>query len=320
MEDGLLSWEMGYPRLQWDLVESTIPAEASPQQRYQVWLEAYRQWLSELAAAISSAHTIFESRHFIAVAPSTGNSGPLLVSFAEHCRKVLLSVVDNLADLRSPCKYPIVAFNRIDLYQPYADSYGPGGLSSSGFFIGEGAGHVAVLGVDIEAMEPVLAHELMHAALYHLPLPAWLNEGLALMFEHNACSARLPRLFDAEDVWRHKEYWGENGLGEFWSGDGFHGDSDVQELCYELAEIAVRLLVERSQPGLFGLNRRRQRQLIGFIREASHADYGELACQEHLGCGLGDLVATFLGPGDWSPQAGYDRAWHDGYETEEEFR
>jgi|GEM_PF-5908467 len=38
-----------------------------------------------------------------------------------------------------------------------------------------------------------------------------------------------------------------------------------------------------------------------FLRDAGVTDCGESACVDHLGFGLHDLAARFLGPGAWSP-------------------
>jgi len=60
--------------------------------------------------------------------------------------------------------------------------------------------------------------------------------------------------------------------------------------------------VADARPRWFGWVRRPERQFRAFMQEATTADGGEAACREHLGYGLDDLAARFLGPGKWSPR------------------
>lgn len=106
---------------------------------------------------------------------------------------------------------------------------------------------------------------------------------------------------DEETADRHKRYWREHGLDGFWCGKGFSSSDKAQPLSYELAEILVRLLVDESRPPWFGRAREPQRRFFAFLRAATAADGGEAGSREHLGYGLGDLAARFLGPGSWSP-------------------
>jgi hypothetical protein len=100
---------------------------------------------------------------------------------------------------------------------------------------------------------------------------------------------------------RHRRHWRQHGLDAFWHGKGFSAPGVMQRLSYELAVVLVRLLVEESRPGWFGRGRDRQRRFVAFVRAARESDCGEAAAREHLRSGLGDLAATFLGPGSWSP-------------------
>jgi len=146
-----------------------------------------------------------------------------------------------------------------------------------------------------------LAHELTHAALSHLTLPLWLEEGLCQTFEH-LLAGRVPLLLDGQLAARHKRYWNRRGLDEFWHGTGFAQPGKVQELSYQLAEVLLRLLIEESRPRLFGLVRRPRQRLLEFLRTADEEDCGAAACRESLQRELGDLAALFLGPGEWSPR------------------
>ena len=78
-------------------------------------------------------------------------------------------------------------------------------------------------------VENTIAHELTHAALMYLSLPAWVEEGFAQMFEHDM-TGRALLLMNDEMGQAHKNWWGEHGLEAFWRGDGFHQTGDGQRL------------------------------------------------------------------------------------------
>jgi hypothetical protein len=166
--------------------------------------------------------------------------------------------------------------------------------------IREGYPHIVFHGDDLTTLEHTVAHELTHAALSHLSLPAWIDEGLAQMFDHNMTGTRF--LLSQELAQQHQRFWRSHGLDPFWKGDGFTRPDKGQKLSYELAELLLRMLSEDYRPRWFGSDKRPQRRFIAFLLHATAADGGESAARKHLGIGLGELVSRFLGPGDWSPK------------------
>jgi len=54
---------------------------------------------------------------------------------------------------------------------------------SSGMYINEGYGHFVFPAQDINFAEPIAVHELTHVCVVHLPIPLWLNEGMAVLME-----------------------------------------------------------------------------------------------------------------------------------------
>jgi hypothetical protein len=137
-------------------------------------------------------------------------------------------------------------------------------------------------------MEAVVVHELTHALVRHLPIPAWLNEGLAVNTEQRFVPAR-PK-YQAEQLrWMLGNFWNEATIQEFWSGKSFLRPDDGQPLSYELAKLLVQLLDK-------------EHLLARFCALASQQDGGETAAREVLGAGLDQLAAVVLGPGPWAPQ------------------
>jgi len=299
---GLLTREEGLPRPQWDLIGPWIEAHCAPDARRDAWTAVERQWLAELGPALGGGYEVIESDNFLALAAGADEIGSRLVQFGERCRAAMLSALGGVADFEGLGKQLVVALRTRDHYYRYIAPHYPDGEhgGSVGVHIREGYPHVALHGKQLWALENTLAHELTHVALHHLSMPQWLEEGLAQMFEHDMTGRQLLEV-DAEMAGRHKRYWGKHGLDELWRGDGFSRPGKVQELSYQLAEVLVRLLVEEGRPRWFGWVRGPQRRLFAFLRGASASDCGEAACRDHLGLGLSDLAARFLGPGDWSP-------------------
>ena len=104
-----------------------------------------------------------------------------------------------------------------------------------------------------------------------------------------ATSGWMPPLMWGELSERHHEFWNEKNIQEFWAGVSFGGEQEAQELSYSLAEVIVHLL-SGDHDGF-----------LAFISSAHSDDAGQTATLECLGRNLGDVVAQFLGPGNWRP-------------------
>lgn len=305
-----LDWRDGLPLPQWDIVQSWIDSRCAPGERAAAWTSVSRQWLGELGPALGSEgsddvgdsdYEQIESPNFLALVPRGDPSGRGLLPFAERCRAALLGSLQAIARFDAQGKQVVLVMRDTDDYYRYVSLYHEDGEygGSAGIHIREGRPHVVLQGGHGPARESTLAHELTHAALMHLSMPQWLEEGLAQMFEHGM-TGQSPLIVDAEMAAKHKRYWGARGLEEFWFGEGFSSPGEVQKLSYQLAEILVRLLVEEGRPRWFGFAREPQRRFLAFLREAHIEDCGAEACRERLGYPLEELAGRFLGEGDWS--------------------
>jgi hypothetical protein len=257
----------------------------------------------ELGSAIEKEdYEVVESDHFLVLASARDAVGRPLLRFAEDCLGALMAALPGIADFQTPGKQLILVLRTTEVYYSYIAPYYPEGEfgGSGGVQIREGYPHIVLWGKRIEDLESAVAHELMHVALHRLTMPEWIEEGLALMFEHDR-TGRSRWIVDGEMARKQKSHWRRKGLEPFWSGEGFSSPDETQEMSYQLAEILVRLLMEDSRPGWFGRGRERRERFFAFLREADASDAGAAACRTHLQCGLDDLAARFLGPGSWSP-------------------
>ena len=205
----------------------------------------------------------------------------------------------------------IIAFSEEDDYYQYISGFYPEGEhpTSIGVHIHRGYSHVALLyDTELRAGQTIV-HELTHHCLTHLPIPLWLNEGVAQHLQKTIGEAYVPSASQTTTtaywgmvsgwkpplVWdelaeRHFNFWYPKRVQMFWAGTSFSEPGDSVELSYSLAEILVHLLTQKGG------------DFLAFIRAAHADDAGQTAALDNLGCCLGEMVGTFLGPGDWRPQ------------------
>lgn len=297
-----MTWEEGLPRPQWDLIESWIEAQVAPDEWDAAYTAVGRQWLAVLSASLGRHYAVAESDDWLVLAPRTDGLPESLIHLASRFWHALTEMLPGVADHSFAGKKVILALADQENYYRHLSAYYPEGRhgGSGGINIRQGYYHVAVCGSKAHQLETVLAHELTHASLSHLALPLWVEEGLAQMFEQDA-AGRAPLRMSEESARRHKRYWTIHGLDEFWRGDGFLKPGKIQGLCYQLAEILVRLLIEEHRPGWFGLAKGKPRRLLEFLRSANTQDCGASAAETHLDLTLSTMAGWFLGPGEWGP-------------------
>jgi hypothetical protein len=186
-------------------------------------------------------------------------------------------------------------FARLDEYYRYITYFYPEGehpMSGGVCLSGEGYVHFAFPTPDYSGYRSVLAHELTHGCLAHLPIPTWLNEALAMRMEEVVCGSGTFGL-DGELYDRHVAHWNADSIQAFWTGESWEIPGDSFELSYSLAQ----LLWRKIEVDLGASHER----VVRFIADAQSKDGGEAACQAVLDTSLGDLVTDFLGEGEWKP-------------------
>ncbi len=197
----------------------------------------------------------------------------------------------------------VLIFAGVNRYYEYVSHYYPREgefAQSGGMFIHEGYGHFVFVADDMSTMEPTIAHELTHCLVQHLPLPAWLNEGIAVNVEERLFPPSASRLRAAAELRpKHGEFWDRTTIQEFWSGKSWLRPGDANTLSYDLARQLVRLAA--TDPDAFR----------AFTNAADAADGGAAAARAHLGHPVASLVKTVLGRGPWRPRPD---TWTDGIE------
>ena len=83
---------------------------------------------------------------------------------------------------------------------------------------------------NLAVIEPVIAHEMTHAALAHLKLPKWLDEGIAVNTEHRISTVTVHREHAMELIAKHRDFWNPEKMQEFWTGESFLRTDDGNAL------------------------------------------------------------------------------------------
>jgi hypothetical protein len=210
------------------------------------------------------------------------------LEFVNRTERRVLRVLDGIARTGGWGHDIVVLFDDQETYYRYVSHHYPDAgefAFSGGMFISAGCAHFVTVKDELHALEPVIAHETTHALLSHLPIPAWLNEGLAVNTEHRLCpAAHDPRSRPSAIQMhvRHKAFWGPAEMQQFWSGQSFLRSDQGNELSYDLARILVEQFAADWEP------------FVRFACSAHLNDAGAKAAEQELGIRLGDAVVAIL--------------------------
>lgn len=289
----------------WERIGHSEPEGLEGDQRHAYWTTAASTWLEACVEVLGEGYRIQQSADFLLL--SALEDRPAQV-FLNTCQRMLARITRNLGALAHDegwGKYVVMVFEHPDDYYEYIAHYYPEGgeyATSSGMFIQAGYGHFVMPEECIDTMEPIIAHELTHCLLTHLPIPAWLNEGMAVNTERNLfphlADPRAQLYFPHEVAAQHAAYWDEESIQTFWSGKSFLSAGDGNRLSYDLAT-KITALAARNE--------------AAFRTFVAHADMrdGGLSAEHHLGFPIANLVEAVLGEGPWQPQPA---SWHEGVE------
>ena len=263
--------------------------------KHEAWVQFVRHWTTRLRAALGGAYTVVESEHFHLLSALDEKARNRMLAFLEQARSALLRTLGDVAWISATGKHIVLRFTDTDDYFAYISHFYPDGehASSGGVCLQGGYVHIAyqeAYTMDIERQ--IIAHEMAHNLLAHLPLPRWLNEALARAFEYDLSGHRPPPLND-DLIDEHRAYWNAETIQKFWIGRSF-GDVEGQNVSYSLAQILLAIIHREVKPTPEAFRR--------FVKQSDWNDAGEAAAREQLECGLGEIAAVFLGDGDWTPK------------------
>lgn len=279
-----------FPVLDWDAVHDWL--ESMPEAaRGDAWLACERGWLLHLRDALGPAFQLHEGPTALVLSSLDARQGRLAIEFMERTLKRIRHVLRGIAGEAEWGKDILVLFDDEEQYYRYVSRYHPDSgefaLSGGMFITSGGCHHFVSTRRDFSTLEPTIAHEMTHGAVAHLPIPLWLNEGLAVNTERRVAPGGSPLHTPREMRAKHLKFWRAAEIAQFWSGESFHRPDEGNELSYDLA----RVLVEQLSADWTGF--------VAFVNAASHEDGGFAAAREHLGVDLDAVVRALL-----TPQAG----------------
>ena len=282
----------GLPHFDWDAVYRWVDAlDAAAQPA--AWEACERAWLVHLQHALGPAYSLREAGDALLLSSLEANVARATLEFMTKTESRILRVLDGVARKIEWGKTILVVFDDGDAYYRYVSHFYPESgefAMSGGMYINAGCGHFVTVKNDLRAIEPVIVHELVHGLVSHLPMPAWLNEGLAVNTEQRLSPS--PRLFSPHQMHaKHLAFWGNGEMQEFWSGKSFLRSDDGNMLSYDLA----RIFVEQFSSDWPSFS--------AFVNAATLADAGSEAARLHLEIDLGAAACALL---EKEP----DAAWH----------
>jgi hypothetical protein len=288
--DLVYEFKEGFSRANWKPVFKQVRDKFTQEEWHEVWCELCKKWLHQLKDDLGGSYRIYESHRFFLLSAEASRPARKILGYAEDALARIETELGATAQGRKYGKKVILAFSEEDDYYSYVAHFYPDGEhnASGGMFIGSSYGHIAFPLHFVHSAKRILIHELTHNCLWGVPIPLWLEEGIAQRAE----DLLLNRGFsvDMDLAEQHRAFWNDERIQEFWSGLSWKRTGDSSKLSYSLAEVLVHLLSEKGE--MFG----------DFVAHANYRDGGQTAALDFCDCCLGELVGGFLGKGDWRPQ------------------
>ena len=260
----------------------TIPEEAS---RTAAWDACEMAWLQHLREALGPSYHLAGLNQTLILSSLEAEALNSTFAFMNRTSQRILKLLAGMAEAPAWGHDILIIFDDEDTYYNYVARYYAGGgeySMSSGMHISAGCSHFVTTKSDLQTIEPIIAHEMTHRYLAHLPIPIWLNEGIAVNTEQRICPPPAPLYSPQVLHEKHRHFWGPAEIQTFWSGDSFHRADEGNMLSYDLARILV---------GHFSADWDRFQK---FVLSAHHADAGQAAAVQNLELSLGAAVASIM--------------------------
>jgi len=285
----------GFPIVDWPTVEGWVRDTVPEDHRAAAWGKCEQAWLLHFRDALGAAFRLDEGSTAMVLSSLERKVSEATLAYMERTLKRIGATLDGIAHVPEWGKDLLVIFDDQGQYYDYVSYYYPDAgefAFSGGMHISSGCSHFVTIKSDLRSIEPTIAHEMTHGCLAHLPIPAWLNEGIAVNTEHRLAGTGS-RLYTPEQMHaKHRRFWGKSEIQEFWSGKSFLRTDDGNMLSYDLARILVEQFAGDWE------------RFKAFVLAANLADSGSAAAFEHLELRLGAAVAAILektpSP-DWEP-------------------
>lgn len=276
-----------FPLPDWDAITGIVEADEAGSNLDTAWAEVALRWMGHVATALGPAYLIHQSKNFFVVSQAGPARMREILRFLEDCHDGILRSLPFIERGKLFGKCPVIVFAKVDDFYEYLAGFldeeeGDFG-AVGGVYLNRGYGHFAMPSERLESYQATMCHELCHAFLSPFALPLWLDEAITGEIEHRIVGGN-PYVLDRETVREHREYWDDERLDGFWSGDSFWFADDGQRLSYHLARYLFHSLTNHSTP----------ETMSRFIGSASQDDAGHSAALEIFGVDLEEVLSGLL--------------------------
>ncbi|MFT5106040.1 MAG: hypothetical protein ACI9UA_001663 [Pseudoalteromonas tetraodonis] len=286
-----------FPQPDWERLYGWVEISFDPEARDAEFMGIARRWVAGICEQLGDGYRVRESEHFMLVSLVPEEKQTELLVFLEQCYVQICAALPCLVEEQPEGKCPVLVIADHSRFYDYLDDFVGDGSDEyaavGGVFLNRGWGHFAVPSSDLRQYRNVFSHELCHALLSPLRLPVWLDEAITMTVEDSVTKTN-PYILDREIIEKHQEYWDEERIQGFWTGESFCYTDDGQGLSYHLAQFVLNALYQggSTPPGLIN----------DFILAAGASnDAGFQAAQDVLGFDIGELLDRLLGSGNWFP-------------------
>lgn len=279
----------------WGAIASWVDSIPVSSAQAEAWSKAELAWVAHLQTALGEHYHLAKHEYALLLSPLEPRVATATVQFMTKTLARIASVLDGVAKAPEWGRDILLVFEDEETYYRYVSRYYPESgefAFSGGMHINFGCSHFATFQAELQAIEPVIAHEMTHGCLGHLAIPAWLNEGIAVNTERRLCPPASQQYTPTQLHWMHQQFWNAETIQEFWSGKSFLRADEGNLLSYELA----RILVEQFS--------RNWESFKPFVLQAKLADAGQEAAATCLNVDLGGAVIALFdleATSSWSP-------------------
>lgn len=277
--------EEGFPRLDWAAVQAWVES-LDPSLQGSAWSQAEIAWLLRVRDSLDGQYRLDVQGGALVLSSLETNLARSTLDFMTKTLRRIFAVLDGVAASPEWGHDILIVFDDDETYYRYVSHfYGEEGefAASGGMFINDGCSHFVTMKSDLRIVEPTIVHEMTHSCLSHLPIPAWLNEGLAVNTERRLSPPSAPDLLTPHQMHaKHRAFWDPDKVQEFWSGKSWLRTDDGNMLSYDLA----RILVSEFAADWESFRR--------FTLNADISDAGFSSALEHLNIDLGAAVCAVL--------------------------
>lgn len=285
----------GFRYPDWGALVRLVEKECDEERYDSVLTELARAWLLIMREHLGDEFELLESSHFLLLSREKEHVQKNLLYACENSRKIILEQFAGNLKKVGLGKHVLIVFHHAEDYYRYSHWFSGGGEApmTGGMCINNGYTHIIIPVIEAETTPlSTIAHEFSHVMLSGYVLPNWLDEAIAMRME-DVVVEQEGLMLNEESYKQHIKYWDEKTIQGFWSGEVWGRESVGFSLSYQLARVLwQKIAIDLSAT---------KEEVIELIETVQMEDCGNAAVKKIFDYSLGELVADFLGEGNWEP-------------------